>query len=257
MKMIKFIALCLFACFAAACSTPMQDAFKKGNRPIANVPKNIEHAKPDAHAFDEKAIVVSVLYPDLIYVGDEQFPREVAGEIIAKRLRENPSEKQLIYLNADSSADYGNIVEVLDIIRRQDVENVGLLVEPASGADNKLQVLKIRLSAEPKEDADDMLDRRLVVNLQKDGKIKPGRFEKYVFKPASPEVKEEEVGSKLAQMFKENEEKKINLKGTNEIDKTVFIKATRASRYAEVARLAAAAAGAGASEVYLMLDDLE
>jgi biopolymer transport protein ExbD len=260
MKMIKFIALWVFVCLAASCSSlnPMQEAFKQPNYPFANVPKNIEHAKPDAHAFDEKALIVSVRYPNDLYVGAEQYPRYVVGEILEKRLRENPSEKQLIYLNADFSTDYGNIVEVLDIIRRQDVENVGLLVEPASGADKKLQVLKIKLSAEPKDtDAPDMLDRRLVINLQKDNKIKLGRYEKYVFKPAAPEIKEEEVSGKLAQMFKENEEKKITLKGANEIDKTVFIKATRANRYAEVARLIAAAAAAAASEVYLMLDDLE
>lgn len=197
-------------------------------------------------------------YPRDLYVGDEQYPREVVGEIIGKRLRENPSERQLIYLNADTSAEYGGIVEALDIIRRQDIENIGLMVEPASGADRKLQILKIKIPAEPKEtDSPDLLDRRLVINLQKDGKIKLGRFDKFAFKPAAPEIKEAEVAGKLTQMLKENEEKKVTIKGANEIDRTVFIKATRANRYAEVARLADAANGAGATEVYLMLDDLE
>jgi biopolymer transport protein ExbD len=261
MKMIKYIALCLFVYFAASCSslTPMQDAFKPPNYPFVNVPKNIGHAKPDAHPSEEKAIVVSVRYPNDLYVGAEQYPREVVGEIIAKRLRENPSEQQLIYLNADGNAEYGGIVEALDIIRRRDVENIGFIVEPAAGADKKPQVLQTKVSAEPKEtDPPDLLDRRLVVNLQKDGKIKLGRFDKYVFKPAAPEIKEaEEVSGKLTPLLKENEEKKITLKGANEIDRTVFIKATRANRYAEVARLIDAATAAGATEVYLMLDDLE
>jgi biopolymer transport protein ExbD len=260
MKMIKFVALCLLTCFAASCSslTPMQDAFKQPNYPFASVPKNIEHAAPDAHAFEEKALVVSVRYPNDLYVGAEQYPREVVGEVIEKRLRENSSERQLIYLNADANAEYGSIVQALEIIRRQDIENIGLMVEPAAGADKKLQVLKIKIPAEPKEtDTPDLLDRRLVVNLQKDGKIQPGRFDKYAFKPAAPDVKAEEISGKLTQMLKENEEKKITLKGANEIDKTVFIRARRSNRYAEVARLIDAATAAGASEVYLMLDDLE
>ncbi|HEX8733946.1 MAG TPA: biopolymer transporter ExbD [Pyrinomonadaceae bacterium] len=261
MKIIKFAALCLFVCFAASCLgslTPVQDALKQPDYPFADVPKNIGHAKPDPHAFEEKAIVVSVRYPDETYVGSEQYPLEILGEAVEKRLRENPSERQLIYLNADANAEFGSIVKTLDIIRRQNIENVGLFVEPPTGADKKLQVLKIKIPAEPKEtDSLDLLDRRLVVSLQKDGKIKPGRFDKYAFKPAAPEISEEEISGKLTQMLKENEEKKITLKGTGEIDRAVFIKAPRANRYREVARLINAATAAGATEVYLMLDDLE
>jgi biopolymer transport protein ExbD len=261
MKNIKFTIVCLLASFVAACSgaslTPMQDAMKR-SYPPANVPKNIRNAKPDAHFADEKAIVVSVLPHDNLYVGDDQYAPEIVREAIEKRLGKNPSEKQLIYLNTDFSDDYGNVVKVLDTIRRTGVENIGLMVEPASDADKKLQVLKVKLSAEPKEDDPaDLLDRRLVINLQKDGKIKLGRYDKYEFKASTPDIAETEVGAKLAPLLTENEEKKYNLRGTNEIDKTVFVKAPRAKRCVDVVRLVDAAVGAGASEVYLMLDDLE
>ncbi|HEX8370570.1 MAG TPA: biopolymer transporter ExbD [Pyrinomonadaceae bacterium] len=259
MKNIKLIVLCLFVAFAASCSsiTPMQDAFKR-NHPITNVPKSVQNSKPDAHFTDEKAIIVSLHYPDELYVGAETYPKEVVREIIERRLEKNPSEKQLIYFNSDANVEYGNVVQTLDIIRRTNAENIGLIVEPATGENKKLQVLKVKYSPEPQpEDTPDLLDKRLIINLQKDGKIKLGRFDEYVFKPTTPEVAEAEIGEKLAPMLKENEEKKINLKGTNETDKTVFIKASRANRYGEVARLVDAAIGAGASEVYLMLDDLD
>jgi biopolymer transport protein ExbD len=116
----------------------------------------------------------------------------------------------------------------------------------------------VKYSPEPQmDDPPELLDNRLVINLQKDGKIKLGKFDKYVFKASSAQVVQAEISGKLAQMLKENEEKKINLRGTSEIDKTVLVKASRSKRYAEVARLVDAARGAGASEVYLMLDDLD
>lgn len=259
MKKIKLLVLCLFAACAASCSstTPMQDAFKR-THPTTNVPKSIQNSKPDAHFTDEKAIIVSLLYPEDLYVGEETYQKEDAREIIERRLEKNPSEKQLIYFNAGANAEYGNIVQILDIIRRVNPENIGLMVEPATGENKKLQVLKVKVSAEPKEeDPLDLLDKRLVINLQKDGKIKLGRFDKYAFKSAAPDIAEQEVSAKLAPMLKENEEKKINLKGANEIDKTVFVKASRSRLYGEIARLVDAALGAGASEVYLMLDDLD
>jgi biopolymer transport protein ExbD len=261
MKNIKLAVFCLCVSFVFACSgvslTPMQDAMKR-NHPIANVPKNIQNAKPDAHFADEKAIVVTVLPGKQLFVGMDEYEREEIRSRIETLLETNPSEKNLIYLNGDANVEYGNIVETLDSIRRSNAENIGLIVEPASGADKKLQVLKVKNSAEPQlEDPADLLDKRLVINLQKDGKIKLGRFDNYSFKASAPEITEAEVSGKLAPLLKENEEKKFNLRGTNEIDKTVFVKASRANRYGEVARLADAAISAGASEVYLMLDDLD
>jgi biopolymer transport protein ExbD len=261
MKNIKSVVLCLLVSFIASCSgtslTPMQDAMKRSH-PFASVPKNIQNSKPDSHFADEKAIVVTLMPGRRFFVGDEEFSIEIVREIIEKQFEKNPSEKQLIYLNADANAEYGSIVQALDVMRRSNPENVGLIVEPANGADKKLQVLKVKYLPEPKDDdAPELLDRRLVINLQKDGKIKLGRFDKYAFKPATPEVAEAEAGGRLASLLKENEEKKINLKGTGDIDRTVFVKATRANRYGEVARLVDAAAGAGASEIYLLLDDLE
>jgi biopolymer transport protein ExbD len=239
--------------------TPFQDAMKQPNHPYVSVPKNINHAKPDAHFSDEKAIVVSVMSGSRYLVGNDQFEGSDLRSQIEKLLEKTPSEKQLIYLNADIYTEYDDVVKVLDTIRRTGVENIGLLVEPAAGgADNKMQVLKVKIPAEPRpEDPLDLLDKRLVINLQKDGKIKLGRFDNYAFKPSTPEVAEAEVGGKLAPMLRENEEKKINLKGTGEIDKTVFVKATRANDYGKVARIVDAASGAGASEVYLLLDDLD
>lgn len=267
MKNIKLIALCLLSSiFAASClgtsMTPFQDAMKQPNYPYVYVPKNIQNAKPSAHFSDEKAIVVSVMKGSRFLVGNDQFELPDLRYQIEKLLEKNPSEKQLIYLNADIYVEYGDVVKVLDTIRRTDAENVGLLVEPAAaasgGADKMMQVLKVKYPAEPQpEETEDLLDKRLVINLQKDGKIKLGRFDNYAFKPTTPEVAETEVGGRLAPMFKENEEKKINRRGTNEVDKTVVVKASRSSDYGKVARLVDAAFGAGASEVYLMLDDLD
>lgn len=227
--------------------------------PIADVPKNVQQAKPDAHFNDEKAIVVSMPYGEQYFVGNYDYPRDVLGEKLEKMLKENPSEKQLIYLNAGFSNDYGNIVRALDIIRKTGIENVGLMVEPGNAADKKLQVLKVKMTAEPKaDDPEDLYDKKIVVNLEKDGKAKIGRIDKYTFKPSAPDVAAADaIAARLAPLLKENEEKKINLRGTTEIDKTVFVKGRRSNRYADVVRFVDAALSAGAAGVYLQIDDLE
>ena len=63
--------------------------------------------------------------------------------------------------------------------------------------------------------------------------------------------------SKLSQTFKEREENGVFRDGTNEIEKTVFIKAPRNLQYGEVAKVVDAIKQAGASPIGLQIDNLE
>ena len=61
----------------------------------------------------------------------------------------------------------------------------------------------------------------------------------------------------LAQTFKERENNLVYKEGTNEIEKTVFVKAPRAVKYGEVVKLIDAIKFAGAQPVGLQIDDLQ
>jgi biopolymer transport protein ExbD len=63
--------------------------------------------------------------------------------------------------------------------------------------------------------------------------------------------------NKLSEVFKLRESNGVFREGTNEIEKTVFIKAPRSVRYGEVARVVDAVKTAGAQPVGLQIDDLE
>lgn len=63
--------------------------------------------------------------------------------------------------------------------------------------------------------------------------------------------------NKLSDVFKTRESSGVFREGTNEIEKTVFIKAPRGVKYGEVARVVDAVKTAGAQPVGLQIDDLE
>lgn len=62
---------------------------------------------------------------------------------------------------------------------------------------------------------------------------------------------------KLSQTFKERTENSVFRDGTNEIEKTVFIKAPRNLPYGEVAKVVDAVKLAGASPIGLQIDNLD
>lgn len=62
--------------------------------------------------------------------------------------------------------------------------------------------------------------------------------------------------NKLLEVFKERETNGVIKEGTNEVEKTVFIKSPRSMRYGNVVRVIDAAKVAGAQPIGLQIDDL-
>ena len=225
-----------------------------------DIPRNVKNAKPDAHAAEETAIIVSLFYGDTIYIGLEQFPRETVGEKIKALIAKTPAESQNIYLNASASLKYLPVIQMINQFRKNDFEQVNFIVLPEVKTDAPFHVLKVKLMPEPKDsdtnDSPFSYNKLTFLILQKDGKLSFAKYdEKFVLKPDKEEIKPEDAEAKIKQLLKEREEKKIFRAGTNEIDKRIFIKATKSNEYAQVVRMIDAATGAGA-EVYLQIDDL-
>jgi biopolymer transport protein ExbD len=66
----------------------------------------------------------------------------------------------------------------------------------------------------------------------------------------------EKLHNKLAEIFKERENNGVFREGTNEVEKTIFIKSPKSVRYGDVVKVIDAAKDAGASPIGLQIDDL-
>ncbi|MEO7538731.1 MAG: biopolymer transporter ExbD [Pyrinomonadaceae bacterium] len=66
----------------------------------------------------------------------------------------------------------------------------------------------------------------------------------------------EKLSNKLREVFKERESQGVFREGTNEIEKTIFIKSPKLIRYGDVVSVIDAAKSVGASPIGLQIDDL-
>jgi biopolymer transport protein TolR len=91
-------------------------------------------AKAQPLAGDETKIVLSVTKDKQIFIGtNDQNP--IAFAELEEKLKANAKlqqEKEL-YLHADRSLEYGFVVDVMAIIRRSGVENLGMVTDPYGG----------------------------------------------------------------------------------------------------------------------------
>ena len=80
-----------------------------------------------APADKDDAVVVAITRDGKVYLGKEQMPSAELGpkirDMVANRL------DRTVYVNSDSRAKYGVVVEAIDNIRTAGVENIGLLTE--------------------------------------------------------------------------------------------------------------------------------
>jgi biopolymer transport protein ExbD len=256
MKNLKLFVFFLSFALAISCSTiktavntvtdknPVKSKYK-----ATEIPKDIQNSVPDKHAAEENAVIISQNDGYVFYIGEDAYPLEVVGDKLQSLFKKNPSERELVYLNANARMDFGNVVKLLDVMRKENVENVGLWVQPAAKSEPGFNILKVKIPAEPK-DSDAVSKRNplnLVLSLSKDGKIKLNNEEIY----------EDDKKEKLAKIFRTRESNGAFREGTNEVEKTITIKGTKSGSYANVVKLIDLAVGAGASPVFVQIDDLE
>lgn len=146
----------------------------------------------------------------------------------------------------EEAAPYINITPLIDVLLVLLI--IFMVVSPL-----KPSRFEAKVPAEPKEQENRDVKPNplsLVVDIDKDGKIRLNKEEM-----ADPGA----VGAKLSEVFNERTRNGVFREGstTNEIEKTVFIKAPKSIKYGEVVRVIDAVKGSGASPIGLQIDDLQ
>lgn len=148
---------------------------------------------------------------------------------------------------ADEAAPSINVTPLIDIL-------LVLLIIFMAISPLKPAKFEAKVPAEPKpEDANNKPmpnPLTLVVTIDNNLKLKLNADEIGTTSDADP------LRDKLLQIFKDRENNGTFREGTNEVEKTIFIKAPRSVKYGEVVKVIDAVKVAGAQPIGLQIDDL-
>ena len=209
---------------------------------VVALPRETKNAVSDSAVLKETAVVVSVPDNEGFYVGSQQFSKLEGEAEIFRLLNGQQAAGREVFVAASFAIDYLNVVKILDNVRRQGVNSVGLLVERQPGKDAP-SVFKIQIPAEPA--VDEVLPLKpdpltLLVSIGVLDRLQLNR------EPMGNTVDPATLTETLSKIFQQRKEH----------EKAVVIKALRSTRYAEVVRVIDAAKGAGANPISLQIDDL-
>jgi len=227
------------------------------------LPRNVTNADRESAVLKESAVTVSVPAEDQLYVGRDPVPKDVVGEMVSRRLKGQAETDRIVYVAGGAFIDYGNIVGVIDKVRKEGVTRIGLLVDQQSRSGEAPSLLRVQIPAEP--DSNDDLSKfkpdplTLVVSISRDLKLQLNR------EPMGTATDTANLTQTLTRIFQARREQhaykpgmetRTDVPEDERIEKTIVVKATRSIKYGDVVRLIDAIKGAGASAIILQMDDL-
>lgn len=98
-----------------------------------NLPRETEHAEQDQAINKETSVVLAIPENDQFYIGKERFPKDMLGEKIGKLMERKAENEKIVYIKSGVNVDYGNLVEVINIIRKQNIDKIGLVADRKKG----------------------------------------------------------------------------------------------------------------------------
>lgn len=256
------IPILLLVSFLVVSCSLLKSISKQDSEKI-NLPDNVEVRNPESINFeDERIVVMELPAENEFYLGKDKIEREALRSEFEKLQKTDALRAYRgwnnLYIKATSDISYGNIVDVLKSFPPKPDIYFNLIVrvkrkEFLPDGKEKLNALTVwnsckNFSVSPSlEKPIKPNPLTLVLTMKKDG----------TFNLNNEEVTLDSLAKKLEEIFKQREINFVVRPGTNEVEKTVFVKAPRSAKYDNVVRLIESVYLSGGFPICLQTEDLE
>lgn len=104
-----------------------------------DIPKNTRAAIEDPDVASDTSVVVSIPTNGQFYMGTlkEPYSLELLGEKIKAEMENKPPNERIVYVKSGINVSYGTVVEAIDIIRKQDIDKIGLVADKAKDSEDE------------------------------------------------------------------------------------------------------------------------
>jgi len=96
-----------------------------------NIPKELRAPIEDKNVTADDAVVISIPKNGQFYLGNfkEPYSLDLLGEKIKSEMENKKPEDRIVYVKSGVEVNYGTVVEAIDVIRKQDIDKIGLVAD--------------------------------------------------------------------------------------------------------------------------------
>ncbi len=104
-----------------------------------NLPRDLNSPDEDGDITKDTSVVISIPDNNNFYVGKDPFPLTTLGEKVQGMMKDKAPDKRIVYIKSGVDVNYGTVVEAIDVIRRQDIDKIGLVADKKKGGGETAQ----------------------------------------------------------------------------------------------------------------------
>jgi biopolymer transport protein ExbD/biopolymer transport protein TolR len=94
-----------------------------------NLPRDMQSPDEDPEITKETSVLIAIPNNNEFYIGKDKYAKEVLGEKISRLMEGKTPDKRIVYIKSGVEVDYGTVVEAINIIRKQDIDKIGLVAD--------------------------------------------------------------------------------------------------------------------------------
>ncbi|MGB7210288.1 MAG: biopolymer transporter ExbD [Pyrinomonadaceae bacterium] len=104
-----------------------------------NLPKDMMTPEEDSEITKDTSVVISIPDNNNFYIGKDPFPLASLGEKIQTMMKDKAPDKRIVYIKSGIDVNYGTVVQAIDVIRKQDIDKIGLVADKKKGGEAPAQ----------------------------------------------------------------------------------------------------------------------
>lgn len=100
-----------------------------------NLPREMISPDEDGDIAKDTSVVVAIPDNSNFYIGKDMYPLDQLGDVIKRRMEGKAPEKRIVYIKSSIEVEYGQVVKAIDVIRKQDIDKIGLVADRKKGGE--------------------------------------------------------------------------------------------------------------------------
>ena len=98
-----------------------------------NYPRDLTSPDEDMDITKDTSVLIAIPDNNNFYVGKDPFPLSELGEKVKNMMKDKTPDKRIVYIKSGIDVDYGTVVQAIDVIRKQDIDKIGLVADRKKG----------------------------------------------------------------------------------------------------------------------------
>ena len=97
------------------------------------LPRDMNNPDEDPAIIKESSVVVAITEQGKLYLGKKEIDKDSLKTEIDQKMATKQEEERIVYIRSDVNANYGQVVETINLIRDSGIDQIGLVADKRKG----------------------------------------------------------------------------------------------------------------------------